>query len=100
MAIRGGFYPVDADTSMKADKGQKKSVMSKRRRFSDELTREAVALTRLPGAQLSQVIRDIGMGAGVLGVDGVNCRPARRRLSRAGRATRPGDSDPQARTTA
>ena len=81
---------------------KKKSVMSKRRKFSDELTREAVALTRLPGAQLSQVIRDIGMGAGVLGVDGVNvnCRPARRRLSRAGRATRPGDSDPQARTTA
>jgi transposase len=85
---------------MKADHGQKKSVMSKRRKFNDELTREAVALTRLPGAQLSQVIRDIGMGAGVLGVDGVNCRPARRRLSRAGRATRPGDSDPQARTTA
>src|SRR3546814_4324312 len=41
--------------------------MSKRRKFSDEFKREAVGLTRQPGAQLSQVARDIGVGAGVLG---------------------------------
>lgn len=41
--------------------------MSKRRKFSEKFKREAVDLTRQPGAQLSQVARDIGVGAGVLG---------------------------------
>ena len=41
--------------------------MSKRRKFSEEFKREAVGLTRQPGAQLSQVARDIGVGAGILG---------------------------------
>lgn len=41
--------------------------MSKRRKFSDEFKREAVGLARQPGAQLSQVARDNGVGAGVLG---------------------------------
>jgi transposase len=41
--------------------------MSKRRKFSDEFKREAVGLTRQPGAQISQIARDIGVGAGVLG---------------------------------
>lgn len=41
--------------------------MSKRRKFSQEFKREAVGMTRRPGAQLSQVVRDIGLGAGVLG---------------------------------
>lgn len=41
--------------------------MSRRRKFSDEFKREAVSLTRQPGAQLSQMARDIGVGAGVLG---------------------------------
>ena len=67
LLYRIGFYPVNADTSKKADDGQKRSVMSKRRKFSDEFKREAVGLTRLPGAQLSQVARDIGVGAGLLG---------------------------------
>jgi transposase len=41
--------------------------MSKRRKFSDEFKREAVGLTRQPGANVSQIARDIGVGAGVLG---------------------------------
>jgi transposase len=41
--------------------------MSKRRKFSDGFKREAIGLTRQPGAQLSQVAGDIGVGAGVLG---------------------------------
>jgi transposase len=41
--------------------------MTKRRKFSDEFKREAVGLTRQPGANLSQIARDIGVGAGVLG---------------------------------
>lgn len=45
----------------------KKSVMSTRRKFSDEFKREAVCLIRQPGAQLGQVTRDSGVGAGVLG---------------------------------
>lgn len=45
----------------------KKSVMSKRRKFSEEFKREAVGLTNQPDAQRSQVARDIGVGAGVLG---------------------------------
>lgn len=45
----------------------KKDVLSKRRKFSDEFKREAVGLTRQSGAQLSQIVRDIGVGAGILG---------------------------------
>ncbi len=41
--------------------------MSKRRKFSEEFKQEAVALTRLPGTTVSQVARDIGVGAGLLG---------------------------------
>ncbi len=41
--------------------------MSRRRKFSDEFKREAVGLTGQPGAQLSQVARDIGVGTGILG---------------------------------
>jgi transposase len=41
--------------------------MSKRRKFSEEFKREAVGLTRQPGATISQVARDIGVGAGLLG---------------------------------
>jgi transposase len=42
--------------------------MSKRRKFSDEFKREAVGLTRQPGANISQIARDIGVGAGILGL--------------------------------
>lgn len=41
--------------------------MSKRRKFSEEFKREAVGLTRQPGAMTSQVARDIGVGVGLLG---------------------------------
>lgn len=45
----------------------KKSVMSKRRKFSDEFKREAVELTRQRGANLSQVAHGLGVGEDVLG---------------------------------
>ena len=41
--------------------------MSKRRKFSNEFKHEAVALTRQAGITVSQVARDIGVGAGLLG---------------------------------
>ncbi|MGH8031382.1 MAG: transposase [Luteimonas sp.] len=41
--------------------------MSKRRTFSEEFKREAVELTGQPGVTISQVGRDIGVGAGLLG---------------------------------
>jgi transposase len=41
--------------------------MSKRRKFSEEFKREAVSLTQQPGAIVSRVARDIGVGAGLLG---------------------------------
>ena len=41
--------------------------MSKRRKFSEEFKREAIGLTRQPNANVSQVARDIGVGAGLLG---------------------------------
>ena len=41
--------------------------MSKRRKFSEEFKHEAVALTRQPGTTVSQVARDIGVTAGLLG---------------------------------
>ena len=40
--------------------------MTQRRKFSDEFKREAVALTRQPGTAVSQVARDIGIGANLL----------------------------------
>jgi transposase len=40
--------------------------MSKRRKFSEEFKREALELTRQPGVNVSQVARDIGIGAGLL----------------------------------
>ena len=40
--------------------------MSKRRKYSEEFKREAVGLTRQPGANVSQVARDIGVGSNLL----------------------------------
>ena len=60
------FYPVDADTSK-----VKGGPMPKRKKFSSEFKREAGGLGRQPGAQLGQVARDIGVGAGIQG----RCRP-------------------------
>ena len=40
--------------------------MAKRRKYSEEFKREAVELTRQPGASVSQVARDIGVGPNLL----------------------------------
>ncbi len=40
--------------------------MAKRKTYSDEFKREAVGLTRQPGAKVSQVARDIGVNANQL----------------------------------
>lgn len=40
--------------------------MAKRRKYSAEFKREAVGLTRQPGASVSQVARDIGVSANQL----------------------------------
>ena len=40
--------------------------MAKRRKYSEEFKREAVNLTRQPDASVSQVARDIGVGANQL----------------------------------
>jgi transposase len=38
-----------------------------RRKYSDEYKREAVAMTRLPGATVQQVARELGINANMLG---------------------------------
>ena len=40
--------------------------MAKRRKFSEEFKREAVGLTRLPGANVSQIAQDLGIGSNLL----------------------------------
>jgi transposase len=40
--------------------------MAKRRKYSEEFKREAVGLTRQPGANVSQVARDIGIAPSLL----------------------------------
>jgi len=40
--------------------------MAKRKKYSDEFKREAVNLTRQPGANVSQVARDIGINGNQL----------------------------------
>jgi transposase len=40
--------------------------MSNRRKYSEEFKHEAVSLTRQPGATVSQVARDIGVGSSLL----------------------------------
>lgn len=40
--------------------------MEKRRKFSEEFKREAVGLTRQPGANLSGIARDLGIGPDLL----------------------------------
>ena len=35
--------------------------MQQRRKYSEEFKREAVGLTRLPGANVSQIARDVGI---------------------------------------
>jgi transposase-like protein len=41
--------------------------MSKRRKFSTEYKREAVAMLQSPGVSVSQVAAELGIGANVLG---------------------------------
>lgn len=40
--------------------------MTQRRKFSEQFKREAVELTRQPGAVVSQIAHDIGIGANLL----------------------------------
>jgi len=40
--------------------------MAKRRKYSEEFKREAINLTRQPGANVSHIARDIGVSAGQL----------------------------------
>ena len=40
--------------------------MQQRKRYSEEFKREAVGLTRLPGANVSQIARDLGIRANQL----------------------------------
>lgn len=40
--------------------------MAQRRKFSEEFKREAVDLIRPPGANVSQIAQDLGMGANLL----------------------------------
>ena len=40
--------------------------MQQRKRYSEEFKREAVGLTRLPGASVSQIARDLGIRANQL----------------------------------
>ena len=40
--------------------------MSKRRKYSPEFKQEAVELTRMDGVTLSQIARDLGIGANML----------------------------------
>lgn len=54
------------------------NVMSKRRKFSDEFKCEAVGLTRQAGAHVSQIARDIDVGAAGLGLGGTKWRRHRR----------------------
>ena len=61
-----GSYPSNADTSEEAHVGPKRSVMAKRRKFSEEFKREAVGLTRQPGASVTQVAQDIGVRPNLL----------------------------------
>ena len=63
----GGVLPRYRGHFQEGRSWPKRSVISKRRKFSEEFKREAVGLPRQPGAQLSQVARNIGVGAGVLG---------------------------------
>lgn len=37
--------------------------MPQRKKYSEEFKREVVGLTRLPGAKLSQIARDLGIRA-------------------------------------
>ena len=41
--------------------------MGKRRRFSGEFKREAVALTAAPDVSVAQMARELGIGANLLG---------------------------------
>jgi transposase-like protein len=40
--------------------------MAKRKKYSEEFKREAVALTRQPGASVAQIAQDIGVNANQL----------------------------------
>jgi transposase-like protein len=71
--------------------------MARRRKFSDEFKREAVRLATQSGVTKSQISRELGINANLLGrwvsrLCGQRCSG----VSRAGQATRRGDGLAQA----
>ena len=58
--------------------------MQQRKKYSDEFKREAVGLTRLPGANVSQIARDVGIRPNQL-------HRWRRELDASGKKAFPGD---------
>ena len=64
---RTGFYPDFTDTSKKADNGPRRCVISKRRKYSAEFKREAVALANDPSVTQSQIAQELGISANMLG---------------------------------
>ena len=62
-----GFYPDFTDTSKKADNGPRRCVISKRRKYSAEFKREAVALANDPSVTQSQIAQELGISANMLG---------------------------------
>ena len=64
---RTGFYPDFTDTSKEADNGPRRCVISKRRKYSAEFKREAVALANDPSVTQSQIAQELGISANMLG---------------------------------
>ena len=55
--------------------------MAQRRRFSAEYKREAMAMLDTPGASVSQIAAELGIGAACSGAGGASCvRNQRRRF--------------------
>ena len=63
--------------------------MQQRKKYSDEFKREAVGLTRLPGANVSQIARDVGIRPNQL-------HRWRRELDASGKKAFPGAGTPRA----
>jgi transposase len=62
--------------------------MQQRKKYSDEFKREAVGLTRLPGANVSQIARDVGIRPNQL-------HRWRRELDASGKKAFPGAGTPR-----
>ena len=64
--LRPGLAPDLADTSIKADIGRKRYSVVRRRTFSKEFKREAVALTESRGKTVRRIVKVLGMGESLL----------------------------------